>query len=67
MLYPKAGQRQQAGSHLLQVDWDELEDTDRLHLNAGWIQEVTDLCCYAVPSTRPQKLNNMNTCRHRLA
>ena len=52
---------------MLQVDWGELEDTDRLHLNAEWIQEVTDLCCCAVPSIRAQQLNNMNACRHHLA
>ena len=55
MLSPETSQHQQAGSLLLQVDWDEVEDTDRLHLNGGWIQEVTDLCCCAVPSSRAQQ------------
>ena len=59
MLSPMTSQHEQAWSLLPQVDWDEVNDADRLQLNAEWIQEVTDLCCYAVPSTRAQQHNHL--------
>ena len=64
VLFSKTSQHQQAWSLLLQVDWDEVEDTDRQHLNAGWIQEVRTS---AAMLCHQSGLNNLNTCRHCLA